>query len=191
MNDIISQIDRRFIPACAGNAPGAAALSAKTPVHPRVCGERYYPTPPTLAARGSSPRVRGTRQWELAQVGLVRFIPACAGNALLARRVRVLRPVHPRVCGERSGRPGLTLITAGSSPRVRGTRHREKRKNCPDRFIPACAGNAAVVPIRINPVDGSSPRVRGTPAIRSARRSVRRFIPACAGNAPARGTSDG
>ena len=32
---------QRFIPACAGNAPTGLGLSKYSPVHPRVCGERF------------------------------------------------------------------------------------------------------------------------------------------------------
>ena len=72
---------RRFIPACAGNACPGRGGTRPPSVHPRVCGERYQ-------NRGPRPR----RQ---------RFIPACAGNADTTRRLTPTAPVHPRVCGER------------------------------------------------------------------------------------------
>ena len=52
----------RFIPACAGNSPCRRSPSARTPVHPRVCGELRHGRRPTAAGCGSSPRVRGTRR---------------------------------------------------------------------------------------------------------------------------------
>ena len=53
----------RFIPACAGN---------------RLIGDVFQ----TVAARGSSPRVRGTGTEVARLAELARFIPACAGNSL-------------------------------------------------------------------------------------------------------------
>ena len=72
---------KRFIPACAGNARAASTAPAKTPVHPRVCGERPCPPRTKNSTRGSSPRVRGTLQVSEHSVEPCRFIPACAGNA--------------------------------------------------------------------------------------------------------------
>ncbi len=132
-----------------------------------------------------------------------RFIPACAGNAGEHDFTSNGIAVHPRVCGERyEVYPGL-LHGGGSSPRVRGTHAPVIVLVVLDRFIPACAGNAAhaaalaaansVHPrvcgeraIRrfcIECFCGSSPRVRGTPGTRAEATHHTRFIPACAGNA--------
>ncbi len=132
---------------------------------------------------GSSPRVRGTPFCALSNGMAPRFIPACAGNATRPPLFVFNRPVHPRVCGERTKRRILPNKSCGSSPRVRGTRIHADAGAHRIRFIPACAGNArssSWMPFRKN---GSSPRVRGTlilPLLSSRRR---RFIPACAGNA--------
>ena len=71
----------RFIPACAGNAIWFSGVQGRSPVHPRMRGER-------------APRVRDPEPAE-------RFIPACAGNApdLFGHGLRI--PVHPRMRGER------------------------------------------------------------------------------------------
>ncbi len=53
-----------------------------------------------------------------------------------------MRPVHPRVCGERPIRLAEAALYAGSSPRVRGTLKVDQRVLPAVRFIPACAGNA-------------------------------------------------
>ena len=91
----------------------------------------------------------------------------------------------------------------GSSPRVRGTPTRKPADIRAPRFIPACAGNAAVRPApgggptvhprvcgerqcapRVEPLTrGSSPRVRGTLDRSHGGVVELRFIPACAGNA--------
>ena len=107
------------------------------------------------------------------------------------------------MCGERPIVQVASGGSAGSSPRVRGTRRPGQIPRPPGRFIPACAGNARQVPQSnhfpsVHPrvcgergrtvggnCDGcgSSPRVRGTRLSAMVGLHLRRFIPACAGNA--------
>ena len=116
------QIGRRFIPACAGNSPRAAAIDRPRPVHPRVCGELALTDVLSLMASGSSPRVRGTRGRRCCWSVGGRFIPACAGNSQKDALI--------------------TTPNSGSSPRVRGTPSIVKSPSAESRFIPACAGNS-------------------------------------------------
>ena len=172
----------RFIPACAGNARDAGLRWCECSVHPRVCGERCTATAGVAVVSGSSPRVRGTHIAD--PLGLLpsRFIPACAGNALIQSAESAPSSVHPRVCGERLGFQRLCVSLCGSSPRVRGTLNRHAMNELADRFIPACAGNAQPACNEracrsVHPrvcgerwhvwhktwrLSGSSPRVRGT-----------------------------
>ena len=194
---------RRFIPACAGNAPSLFEGSGFRSVHPRVCGERRWRQPLLHSSAGSSPRVRGTLKQVVNKGEIIRFIPACAGNASSQTPVRSNPAVHPRVCGERHSFFNRARKFFGSSPRVRGTRGHTPIPCALFRFIPACAGNASNYLCRqdlpaVHPRVcgerhlvhlyqglslGSSPRVRGTRAKASSRRAGSRFIPACAGNA--------
>ena len=70
----------RFIPACAGNTNAPQCGQGTFQVHPRVCGEHKLYEHYNGSKKGSSPRVRGTRnlftRWHYES----RFIPACAGN---------------------------------------------------------------------------------------------------------------
>ena len=173
----------RFIPACAGNAPTRPEPPPRTPVHPRVCGERALAPTTTVLTTGSSPRVRGTRdrerKWRLRH----RFIPACAGNAASSRARCNRAPVHPRVCGERELIEKYREQGAGSSPRVRGTLLQFAQGLHGGRFIPACAGNAAAWWARCAWAT-VHPRVCGERVKREMDAgTVFRFIPACAGNA--------
>ena len=132
---------RRFIPACAGNTPGATRRRARIPVHPRVCGEHILPHSSVFFRYGSSPRVRGTPSVEVSVGSVRRFIPACAGNTRSVRGPIAGRSVHPRVCGEHFERGARLVDGGGSSPRVRGTPKVTSRPRMSRRFIPACAGN--------------------------------------------------
>ena len=71
----------RFIPAYAGNAEAALEGLEHLRVHPRVCGERATPGFSGPHLDGSSPRMRGTQRFQIADVMPRRFIPAYAGNA--------------------------------------------------------------------------------------------------------------
>jgi len=139
---VYARVIQRFIPACAGNAMPVIDRRDCRTVHPRVCGERRNSRPITRLVNGSSPRVRGTRMAGLAGIGIMRFIPACAGNALDFRGPIMRNPVHPRVCGERKILYCVESVCTGSSPRVRGTLCAARIAFTLDRFIPACAGNA-------------------------------------------------
>ena len=172
----------RFIPAPAGNARPSASAAPWSTVHPRACGERWDEALIETIARGSSPRLRGTRGRRRAVRRRIRFIPAPAGNAVAQVELHSLRPVHPRACGERSTASRIIARHTGSSPRLRGTRTAARREHRGPRFIPAPAGNAlgrrAVARSRaVHPracgergvalglalgLAGSSPRLRGT-----------------------------
>ncbi len=198
------RVDRRFIPARAGNARRILRLLKPCAVHPRACGERVDRQYRSSAQLGSSPRVRGTRYHLHDLLRPARFIPARAGNASSQNAYPPRYSVHPRACGERRPSPALCTAVSGSSPRVRGTLSMRRRRKTASRFIPARAGNAVgwcrgssprpvhpracgerrrIAPETASPV-GSSPRVRGTRLRRHEDPAVRRFIPARAGNAP-------
>ena len=132
---------RRFIPACAGNTQASAANCVLQPVHPRVCGEHDRRQHGVSGNGGSSPRVRGTPMAVPCMMPAMRFIPACAGNTRVALSESGVRQVHPRVCGEHAPVRACTIISSGSSPRVRGTRVAGVCGAAATGFIPACAGN--------------------------------------------------
>ena len=135
------------------------------------------------ATVGSSPRVRGTRRKSPPVMARPRFIPARAGNAAGAIGRYSRSAVHPRACGERFSTLECDSNTTGSSPRVRGTRQRERRGRCGRRFIPARAGNASAAADCSRAV-AVHPRACGERfPCRSRRQETARFIPARAGNA--------
>ncbi len=111
----------RFIPACAGNAPTRNALPMPRPVHPRMRGERLHDPDPSWPVGGSSPHARGTHTSPANAPPRIRFIPACAGNAMVFDPAGAATPVHPRMRGERGWRRNSRRLTTGSSPHARGT----------------------------------------------------------------------
>ena len=132
----------------------------------------------------------------------VGIIPAYAGNTTRPPWETGAFRDHPRVCGEHSLFLSAHFGSAGSSPRMRGTRVVSVVECTPIGIIPAYAGNTvAMVESRILAQDhprvcgehyssfsffwvlvGSSPRMRGTPNSTLLSRSSRGIIPAYAGN---------
>ena len=151
---------------------------------------------------GSSPRVRGTAVRSWCPSVQSRFIPARAGNSHRTCRYIHKYTVHPRACGEQNPDVRHLNVSAGSSPRVRGTAAPRVKRCFGQRFIPARAGNRSTIGIdhRDRPVhpracgeqrakttkwicdNGSSPRVRGTDLESAYLEGADRFIPARAGN---------
>ena len=146
--------------------------------------------------------MRGTRVPGESRAAEWRFIPAHAGNTRCRSGCRRRPAVHPRACGEHGALGDRRCPFVGSSPRMRGTRARERAASCYGRFIPAHAGNTvsgeAHAPKRsVHPracgehgsmptvertASGSSPRMRGTRLSPAAGPRDERFIPAHAGN---------
>ena len=98
--DIRHELQRRFIPARAGNTSAKITFPCSSTVHPRACGEHAQVLATAKLYTGSSPRVRGTRGHGRARSAHNRFIPARAGNTCLAGVAAVGLAVHPRACGE-------------------------------------------------------------------------------------------
>src|SRR5690606_22680332 len=131
-----------------------------------------------------------------------RFIPADAGNGLLAQVLVQVQPVYPRGCGERTLSLAACGLNTGLSPRMRGTVAQHTGVQVTARFIPADAGNGrhqtpaanleTVYPRgcgerypsikEIVGPSGLSPRMRGTVVLPLQCQRPQRFIPADAGN---------
>ena len=196
-------LNRRFIPAYAGNAAATPRPRPARAVHPRIRGERPPGKTVYSFSIGSSPHTRGTPPGLQSSHPVWRFIPAYAGNAAASWIASITTAVHPRIRGERGQRTNPGDGCRGSSPHTRGTLDHRPVPDTGPRFIPAYAGNAneysrsrsnsAVHPrirgerhVNINiPVkhNGSSPHTRGTHDLSGRLAYQARFIPAYAGNA--------
>ena len=215
----------RVIPAWAGNTGRCRWTVRPVPGHPRVGGEHPRRRARRRRGNGSSPRGRGTPVGARRPVLRRRVIPAWAGNTRSRRPPARSAPGHPRVGGEHicawrlragasgpSGHPRVggehlsplrpVVLTAGSSPRGRGTQIGPAARSSATRVIPAWAGNTLIPSSVRSPhtghprvggehtvsgssgksTSGSSPRGRGTHPIRQRLLEFRRVIPAWAGN---------
>ena len=146
--------------------------------------------------------MRGTLSDTLGPSVRTGIIPAYAGNTLSFFAATNQRRDHPRVCGEHEAFVQDGQLSAGSSPRMRGTHGTNRSKIEIIGIIPAYAGNTAPLPFafvckRDHPrvcgehleharvhvsVTGSSPRMRGTRMGLAAKHALDGIIPAYAGN---------
>ena len=74
----------RFIPAGAGNTSPIMSSIAETAVYPRWRGEHLRNSVSTSLINGLSPLARGTQQRMLYRPSYRGFIPAGAGNTVIA-----------------------------------------------------------------------------------------------------------
>ena len=155
---------------------------ATAPVHPRVRGEHEQFVCAFVVAVGSSPRAWGTPRLPFADGLAFRFIPACAGNTIRRGAQPMQTTVHPRVRGEHRDNARRADLSAGSSPRARGTLGIAELAIDPTTVHPRVRGEHDRSLRWAYRQTGSSPRARGTRRCSVAAPCARRFIPACAGN---------
>ena len=150
----------RIIPAGAGQTRPSSIPTPSSSDHPRGCGADATIRPINKQGLGSSPRVRGRHLQRRIAGSSPRIIPAGAGQTSRGCVRRSMMPDHPRGCGADTLRaagadmqedhprgcgadvtpPRARVMSAGSSPRVRGRHRRQQRGDRPSRIIPAGAG---------------------------------------------------
>ncbi len=108
------------IPACAGEPILTISNALQDEVYPRVCGGTPRSDSVVSPAVGLSPRVRGNREPFFGYGGVLRSIPACAGEPLFFSLSGSPPWVYPRVCGGTSPEQLREGWANGLSPRVRG-----------------------------------------------------------------------
>ena len=134
-------VSRGLIPTHAGTIRVTRQTEARTPAHPRSCGELIGVSRAHFRVSGSSPLTRGTRGEGGSRGSPARLIPARAGN-IYTRPVRSLRSTaHPRSRGEHDTVKTRLGFGSGSSPLARGTHFALSGSFRFLRLIPARAGN--------------------------------------------------
>ena len=194
-------MDKRSIPASAGEPIGSRAQTDTSGVYPRECGGTRPRRWKGGMDSGLSPRVRGNRSLTAQEREAARSIPASAGEPLLRERICRHDKVYPRECGGTSSSISSSRNVVGLSPRVRGNRGCLCYLFLVCRSIPASAGEprqsyhhhktptvyprecGGTIWVENNRQDayGLSPRVRGNPSYRKGGRILSWSIPASAG----------
>ncbi len=146
-----------IIPALAGNTRRTPPSNGCPRDHPRACGEHHVLVPACTRVQGSSPRLRGTLRHHVEYELDFGIIPALAGNTEKVLYVPLFIWDHPRACGEHIRPCEGTPFLAGSSPRLRGTRHRCEPSA---GIIPALAGNTRLSMVTC-PLPWDHPRACG------------------------------
>ena len=128
-------------PRMRGTLRGGKFRRGLSKDHPRVCGEHRSVKFFRPRSLGSSPRMRGTQRLIMDVHGAGGIIPAYAGNTGVRHTPHMPLRDHPRVCGEHASTPSPSTPRPGSSPRMRGTHHRDRGRPHHPGIIPAYAGN--------------------------------------------------
>ena len=130
----------RIIPAHAGQTGSDRGGTIQNQDHPRACGANSDNSSTTTSKSGSSPRMRGKRLRLKHVVGLVRIIPAHAGQTIRQTGLLANGADHPRACGANCSDRWPPYVKNGSSPRMRGKRFVDTGHYDTFRIIPAHAG---------------------------------------------------
>ena len=93
-------VQRRIIPAYAGNTAAAPHPARLTWDHPRIRGEHSPVAAASDTESGSSPHTRGTHVLRHARAEGLGIIPAYAGNTVGFGVAAVSHADHPRIRGE-------------------------------------------------------------------------------------------
>ena len=130
----------RFIPANAGQTAENSNRSGAKRIHPRQSGADLLLDQSRLCKFDSSPPMRGRLIVQVIQSGLVRFIPANAGQTLLLFNMILRISIHPRQCGADLINTATLSKGGDSSPPMRGRLVSNLNQMQLIRFIPANAG---------------------------------------------------
>ena len=110
-----------IIPAYAGNTITPPNVFFTYRDHPRIRGEHLKFRIVRLFPEGSSPHTRGTQIENALMRGVIRIIPAYAGNTAVYKSQYCPIGDHPRIRGEHVISAWENAGISGSSPHTRGT----------------------------------------------------------------------
>ena len=152
----------RITPAYAGKSQTAGTPCSSVRDHPRMCGEKLWPTCPHAPNAGSPPRMRGKDRLSGKSGQPDRITPACAEKRPARPGYAYNRGDHPRMCGKKFLEVVQPIAQWGSPPRMRGK---------------GLADKNSLAYVRVTP----PPRMRGKVARTVKGITVLGITPACAG----------
>ncbi len=171
-------------------------------VHPHACGEHGSGNSLKIPSHGSPPRMWGTPGRQKLWCMPHRFTPTHVGNTIHFAMKNELYQVHPHACGEHVSAIGVLSASAGSPPRMWGTRTVLLSYDKSTRFTPTHVGNTHLLHLKrqeytVHPhacgehriqrvstisTNGSPPRMWGTPGVETDCIPRKRFTPTHVGN---------
>ena len=199
--DLVLTERHRITPAYAGKSRQGRSAPDRPRDHPRTCGEKYLSAQERRIHKGSPPHVRGKERDPAFNTAQQRITPAYAGKSHFVTSFHLSKRDHPRMCGEKRGRPSTKISSMGSPPHVRGKGlfcrcaaacpgitpacagkrlHTCGRCGCPRDHPRMCGEKSTVYPTMLQ-IEGSPPHVRGKEVEHRAGVAVLRITPACAG----------
>ena len=111
-----------IIPAHAGLTLDSRTTRTVLWDHPRACGAHAPRDSIDAPGAGSSPRMRGSHRLIRRSAWAEGIIPAHAGLTFCPGNLCLERRDHPRACGAHLPPFWMAEMSAGSSPRMRGSR---------------------------------------------------------------------
>ena len=174
----------RITPAYAGKSQTAGTPCSSVRDHPRMCGEKLWPTCPHAPNAGSPPRMRGKDRLSGKSGQPDRITPACAEKRPARPGYAYNRGDHPRMCGKKFLEVVQPIAQWGSPPRMRGKASHLDYTTRRCRITPAYAGKrlkrsrSTVSPVAIVPL---FPSVCNKPVVSDgspAGRDAPLFLPA-------------
>ena len=148
-------------PAYAGKRRTIPRRRSAAPDHPRMCGEKLWPTCPHAPNAGSPPRMRGKDRLSGKSGQPDRITPACAEKRPARPGYAYNRGDHPRMCGKKFLEVVQPIAQWGSPPRMRGKGLQGHQARCRRGITPAYAGKSDLTSGTQTLLQGSPPHMRG------------------------------
>ena len=120
LGNVAGWLEKRPIPAYAGQPPSWQASQTMRRAYPRVCGATFSESICWSISEGLSPRMRGNHERCPPYGSHEGPIPAYAGQPPLPGRPAAAPGAYPRVCGATRFEDRFDRHRQGLSPRMRG-----------------------------------------------------------------------
>ena len=120
LNSILIKQIIRIIPTRVGTSNYCKTKNACVRDHPHACGDKEGEYKDFYKQKGSSPRVWGQEEKQMARRRMTRIIPTRVGTSFISSSKTAAYADHPHACGDKCTDYIYTATVLGSSPRVWG-----------------------------------------------------------------------